>query len=84
MLPFFDASLPGFIELLGSRKRYCPKHNKATVAEYIKECACKFMSIYTKELEITIYVQDKCTIPVEAWKEVHVLAHGMNQLTFKP
>ena len=84
MLPFFDASLPGFIELLGSRKRDCPKRDDAAVVAYIKECAHKFMLIYTEELKTTIYVQNNCTISVAKWKGVHVLAHGTNQLTFEP
>ena len=78
MSPFFDTSLPGLIELLGSRKHDCPKRDDAAVAAYIKECACKFMLIYTKELKTTIYEQKNCTILVAKWKGVCVLAHSTN------
>ena len=78
MLPFFNISLLGFIKLLGSRKCDCLKHDDVTIAAYIKECACKFMLIYTKELKTTIYEQKNCTILVAKWKGVCVLAHGTN------
>ena len=84
MSPFFDASLPGFIELLGSRKHDCPKRDNAAMAAYIKECARKFMLIYTEKLNTTIYKWDNCTKPVAKWKGVRALAHGTNQLTFEP